>query len=118
MKKLILSTMAIAITSAALITPSTANASNIAQNLCEYIAADDKKRLRSFLKQNKLKIRSIFKGVQCNGQNILEFAATKGSLKSGSLIISKLPKKDVSKNMEFLTSKSPELLEEAKKRVG
>lgn len=118
MKKLIISTMAIAITSAALITPTTANAANIAQNLCEYVAADDKKRLRSFLKTNKLKIRNVFKGVKCNGQNLLEFAATSGALKAGYLIIAKLPKKDVTKNMEFLTSKSPELSAEAQKRVG
>ena len=44
---------------------------NVAQALCEYVAVDDKKRLRSFLKTNKLKIRSIFKGVQCNNMNLL-----------------------------------------------
>lgn len=68
---------------------------NVAQALCEYVAADDKKRMRSFLKTNKLKIRRVFDSVQCNGKNLLEFADSKGSLDTGDMMISKLPKKTV-----------------------
>lgn len=74
-----------------------ASSADIAQNLCEYVNLDDKKRIRSFLKTNKLKIRSVFDGVQCNGKNLLEFADAQGSEKVGTLIISKLPKKVVAK---------------------
>lgn len=59
MKKLILP-MAIALATITIV-PTTKSAS-VAQNLCEYVAADDKKRMRSFLKTNKLKVRSVFKG--------------------------------------------------------
>jgi hypothetical protein len=73
-----------------------AQASDVAQAVCEYVSADDKKRMRSFLKSNKLKIRNIFEGIQCNGQNLLEFAASNNSVKTGELIIKKLPKNTLS----------------------
>ena len=90
MKKLLLASTITVLTLTSVFMP-TAQAANIAQSLCEYVAADDKKRMRSFLKSNKLKIRSVFKGIQCNGQNLLEFAAASGSINTGSLMISKLP---------------------------
>jgi hypothetical protein len=35
-------------------------ADTMSLRICEYVAANDKNRLRSFLKQKKLKIRKIF----------------------------------------------------------
>ena len=90
---------------------------NISLSICEYVAADDKKRLRSFLKSNHLKIRKIFKDLRCNHQNILVFAAASGSLSTGEMIIRKLSKKIVSANLSDLEKFSPELLAEAKKRI-
>jgi hypothetical protein len=95
-----------------------AQSADVAQSLCEYIAADDKKRMRAFLKTNRLKIRSVFTGIQCNGKNLLAFAAEKGSIKTGALMISKLPKKIVSSNLSALQSGPSKLLEAANKRVG
>ena len=89
---------------------------NVAQALCEYVAVDDKKRLRSFLKTNKLKIRSIFKGVQCNNMNLLQFADTQGSMQVGSFIIGKLPKSVVSTHADAIT-KEP-LKQAVAKRLG
>ena len=74
MKKLLLVTTMTALTMTSIISAPKAHAADIAQSVCEYVAADDKKRMRSFLKSNKLKIRNIFDGIQCNGQNLLEFA--------------------------------------------
>lgn len=93
-----------------------AQANNIAQNLCEYVAVDDKKRLRSFLKTNKLKIRTVFKGVQCNGKNLLTFADSRGSEQSAILIIAKLPKKLVKANIGSLTNAT--IKSAATKRIG
>lgn len=92
------------------------SAANIAKQLCEYTAADDKKRLRSFLKTNKLKIRRVFSGIQCNGKNLLEFADSRGSVKIGDLIISKLPKKMVAASSANLTNAT--LQAKAKARTG
>lgn len=113
MKKLLL-VPAIAIFSTVFVTPS-AHA-DVAQNMCEYVSADDKKRLRNFLKSNKLKIRNVFDGVQCNGQNLLAFASAHNSVKTGSLMISKLPKKKVEAYMSSITS--AELVAAANKRVN
>jgi hypothetical protein len=88
------------------------------QSLCEYVAADDKKRLRSYLKSNRLKIRKVFKGVLCNGKNLLLFAADQKSIKTGAMIISKLPKKIVTQNLDSLQSGPQELLDAATKRTG
>ncbi len=93
-------------------------ASNVAQSLCEYVAADDKKRMRSFLKTNRLKIRSVFTGIECNGKNLLAFAAENGSIKTGSLMISKLPKSVVTENLATLESGPKALLDAAIKRTG
>ncbi|REL35824.1 DUF3718 domain-containing protein [Thalassotalea euphylliae] len=114
MKKLLL-VPAIALISSVSVTPA-ANASDVAQSLCEYVSADNKKRLRSFLKSNNLKIRSVFDGVQCNGQNLLAFASEKSAVKTGSLMISKLPKSKVKDAMASITDAT--LIEAANKRVN
>ena len=114
MKKLLL-VPAIALISSVSVAPA-ANASDIAKSLCEYVSADNKKRLRSFLKSNNLKIRSVFDGVQCNGQNLLEFASANNAVKTGSLMISKLPKSKVQDTIATITS--AELAAAADKRVN
>ena len=118
MKKLLLVSTITALTLASIVTTPQAKAANIAQSVCEYVAADDKKRMRSFLKTNKLKIRSIFNGIQCNGKNLLVFAADRGSVQTGSMMISKLPKKVVSANLALLQNASQPLLKAANKRVN
>ena len=95
---------------------SVVSASNIAQTLCEYVSVDDKKRLRSYLKTKKLKIRNIFDGVQCNGQNLLSFASSKNAVKTGMLIINKLPKSQIEKVITSINS--AELNAAAQKRIS
>lgn len=118
MKRLfIASTITVLLTTSVLSMPKT-HGSDIATNICEYVASDNKKRLRSFLKSNKLKLRSVFKELSCNGINLLMFAATSGSVKTGTMIISKLPKKIVSANLSSLEGASKPLFDVANKRVG
>lgn len=117
MKKLLLASTITALTLTSVVTAPQAMASDIAQNVCEYVAADDKRRMRAFLKTNKLKIRNIFEGIQCNGQNLLEFASAQGAVETGSLIISKLPKKTVSSNLALIQTGSP-LFDAANARVS
>ena len=118
MKKLLIASTITVLTLASAITTPKAQAADIATSICEYVAADDKKRMRSFLKTNKLKIRRIFDNIQCNGKNLLEFASTSGSVKTGSLMISKLPKKVVSANLEILQTGSQPLIDAANARVS
>jgi uncharacterized protein DUF3718 len=92
-------------------------AANVSLSICEYVAVNDKRRLRSFLKSNKLKIRKIFKGIRCNGKNILIFAATAKAIETGEMIIGKLSKKIIRKNLEELEKISEQLTAAAKKRI-
>jgi hypothetical protein len=118
MKKLLIASTITVLTLTSVVSTPQAQAANIGHSLCEYVAADDKNRMRSFLKMNKLKIRRIFDGIQCNGKNLLEFASTRGSVKTGSLMISKLPKKIVSANLVLLKTGSQPLIDAANARVS
>jgi len=94
----------------------TAYADNLSLRICEYVQANDKNRLRSFLKQNKLKIRKIYDGLACNGDNLLIFSAKSKSLEVGEFIIGKLPAKKVKAEIDNLAKHSAHLAEEAKDR--
>ena len=93
-------------------------ADNMSLRICEYVQANDKNRLRSYLKQNKLKIRNIYSGLECNGNNILIFAAKSNALEIGEFIIGKLPAKKVASEIDKLSKYSAHLAEEAKERVS
>ena len=85
--------------------------------ICEYVQANDKQRLRKFLKQKKIKIRSIYKDLRCNQDNILVFAAKSNSLDVGEFIIGKLPSKYVAGEVENIAAHSAHLAEKAKERT-
>ncbi|MBA6230991.1 MULTISPECIES: DUF3718 domain-containing protein [unclassified Colwellia] len=93
-------------------------ADNMSLRICEYIAANDKNRLRSFMKQNKLKIRTLFKNIECNGQNLLVFAASNNALETGEFLIGKVPAKKVAEHIAEIGKYSKHLEEEAKDRVN
>lgn len=118
MKKLLLVSTITALTMTSIVSAPKAQAANVAQSLCEYVAADDKKRMRTFLKTNKIKIRSVFKGIQCNGKNLLVFASERGSVETGSMIVSKLPKKVVSENLADIQNGAQPLIDAANERVS
>jgi len=98
--------------------PVTTAADNISLRICEYVAANDKNRLRSYLKQNKLKVRKIFKTVECNGKNLLVFSASNKALETGEFLIGKVPSKEVAKHITEIGKYSKHLEEEAKDRVN
>lgn len=101
----------------AISTPVQAN-ENMAVRICEYIAANDKNRLRSFLKQNKLKVRKVFNSINCNADNMIIFAAKSKALEVGEFIIGKTPAKVVKANIEEIAKHSAHLAEEAKERIN
>lgn len=99
----------------ALITFSAISASSsTAQSICEYTAADDKRRLRTLLKTNKLKVRNIYDSVQCNGEPLLRFADSAESVKVGKYFISKLPKKVIAQH----SFRNAELAKAAEERLN
>lgn len=90
-----------AIAASVLVMPSTANADQLAATLCEYVAANDKSRLRKQLKSNKIKLRNIYDGVICSGNNLLRFSMIKNADKVGKFIVKKLPAKQLKASGDF-----------------
>ena len=97
---------------------SVASADDMAQRICEYVAANDKDRLRSYLKSSKIKIRSIYSDIKCNGQNILVFSGTNSALEVGEFILGQIPVSDVEASLPELAQNSKHLEAEAKKRIA
>ncbi len=114
MKKALLITSLLA--AGALVIAPSAQADNLSLRICEYVQANDKNRLRSFLKQNKLKLRNIYSGLECNGDNLLIFAAKSKALEVGEFIIGKLPAKKVKTEIDNIAKHSAHLAEEARDR--
>jgi uncharacterized protein DUF3718 len=114
MKKLLLASL---VSATFAMTPTVSAADAVSLRICEYVSVNDKKRLRSFLKSNKLKLRKIFKSIQCNGQNLLVFASSSNALDVGELLIGKLSKKIVESNLEAVAAHSSHLEAKIKKRL-
>jgi len=102
----------------ATILSSAVHAEDLGVRICEYVKADDKYRLRSYLKQHRLKLRKVYDQIQCNGKNLLLFAASNQSLETGEFIIGKIPSKKVAASLDELSKLSAHLAEEARERVG
>ncbi|WP_057832012.1 DUF3718 domain-containing protein [Colwellia sp. TT2012] len=113
MKKFILLPMLLA---TSVITAPSAQADELSLRICEYVQANDKSRLRSFLKQKRLKVRKIYDALECNGNSLLIFAAKSNALEVGEYIIGKLPSKKVKAEIDNLAKYSAHLAEEARDR--
>lgn len=116
MKKTLLLTSLVISTIALAPTTTYAN-ENVGLRVCEYIKANDKGRLRSYMKQQKLKIRSIYGQIKCNDMNLMVFAAKHQALEAGEYLIGKIPAKKVKPEIENIAKYSAHLAEEARIRV-
>lgn len=108
-KTIIISVLALA---SFLTTP--VNAAGFADRICEYVQVDDKPRLKSYLRQSKLKIVTIYDATKCSGDNLLIFAAKNKSFEVGEYIIDILPHKKVRTQVDKMRKHSLHLAEEAK----
>ncbi|GLX79955.1 hypothetical protein tinsulaeT_32950 [Thalassotalea insulae] len=100
------------------VTPKSYADDSMALRICEYVQANDKQRLRKFLKKQKIKIRNIYDDLRCNGDNLLIFGAKASALDVGEFIIGQLPTKKVAADIESLDKHSKHLAAKAKERVG
>ncbi|ABZ75486.1 conserved hypothetical protein [Shewanella halifaxensis HAW-EB4] len=73
----------------------TANQDQLAANICNYVQADDKNRLRKKLKESRVKLRNIYSGVSCGGDSLLRTALKSGSNKVGTFVAKRLPASDL-----------------------
>ena len=92
----------IAIATASLIFAGTAQAdvSEALQNICTIIKADDKGELRKKMKRvqsdYRLKLKDYYSGVSCGGNSLIRTAMLNDSIETGTLMIKKMPRGDLS----------------------
>jgi len=92
----------IAIATASLIFAGTAQAdvSDALQNICTIVKADDKGELRKKMKRVqsdfRLKLKDYYSGVSCGGNSLIRTAMLNDSIETGTLMIKKMPRGDLS----------------------
>ncbi|TKB50924.1 DUF3718 domain-containing protein [Ferrimonas aestuarii] len=90
MKGMICSAAAVALVMGAIFSqPVNANEQLIA-NICQYVQADNKSRLRKKLKESRVKVRAIYSGVKCNGESMVRSAMTNNADGVGVFLVKKL----------------------------
>lgn len=67
----------------------------LAANICNYVHADDKNRLRSKLKETRVKLRNVYQGLTCDGDSLLRFAMKSGANDVGSFMAKRLSTDDL-----------------------
>jgi hypothetical protein len=70
-------------------------------SICNFVAADDKNRLRKKLRSSKVKLRNIYDGVACNGMSLLQFAMQKNAVEVGTYIVKRLPSGKLAKGVDL-----------------
>ncbi|GAB58871.1 DUF3718 domain-containing protein [Rheinheimera nanhaiensis] len=63
----------------------------LAASMCDYVAADDKNRLRKVLSDYRLRLRNIYDGVVCNGESLIRHAFKSNAADVGEFIVKQLP---------------------------
>ena len=59
--------------------------------ICENVAADNKSRFRKKLKESGLKLRNVYEGISCGGQNLVRYAMSSKAENVGSYIVKRMP---------------------------
>lgn len=80
----------------ALVSPVAVADDQLAASMCDYVAADDKNRLRKVLSDYRLRLRNIYDGVVCNGESLVRHAFKSNAADVGEFIVKQLPGSAVS----------------------
>jgi hypothetical protein len=80
-----------AVTLSLLVAPAAVADDQLAASMCDYVAADDKNRLRKVLSDYRLRLRNIYDGVVCNGQSLIRHSFTSNAADVGEFIAKQLP---------------------------
>lgn len=64
-------------------------------SMCDYVAANDKNRLRKVLSDRRLRLRSVYSGVYCDGNSLIRFAFINKADDVGEFMVKQLPASDV-----------------------
>ncbi len=77
-----------------------ANVNEALANICTIVQADDKGELRKKMRvvesDYRLKLKDYYSGITCNGNSLIRTAMLSGAVESGSLLVKKMPKSELS----------------------
>ena len=77
-----------------------ADVSEALQNICTIVKADDKGELRKKMKRVEsdfnLKLKDYYTGISCSGNSLIRTAMLNNAIKTGTLMVKKMPKRDLS----------------------
>jgi hypothetical protein len=59
--------------------------------ICDNVTADNKGRFRKKLKEAGVKLRNIYDGISCGGDNLVRYSIKSGAVKTGEFIVKRLP---------------------------
>ncbi|MCV2883503.1 DUF3718 domain-containing protein [Aestuariibacter sp. AA17] len=69
------------------------------QNICTIVKTDDKSELRKKMKKvqsdYRMKLRDYYTGISCGGNSLIRTALLNNAVETGTLMIKKMPKKDL-----------------------
>ncbi|ASJ97811.1 MULTISPECIES: DUF3718 domain-containing protein [Shewanella] len=90
-------TLAVVIAASVYTVPAPVQANDqLVANICNYVQADDKNRLRKKLKEARVKLRNVYEGVACEGDSLLRFAMKSGANDVGEFMAKRLSTEDLS----------------------
>jgi hypothetical protein len=77
-----------------------ADVSEVLQNICTIVKADDKGELRKKMKlvqsDFKLKLKDYYAGISCGGNSLIRTAMLNNAIETGTLMVKKMSKIDLS----------------------
>ncbi|MBZ9612248.1 DUF3718 domain-containing protein [Rheinheimera maricola] len=97
---------AAAVTLSLLASPVAIADDQLAASMCDYVAADDKNRLRKVLSDYRLRLRNIYDGVVCNGESLLRHAFKSNAADVGEFIAKQLPGSAISDSGDIAWAES------------
>ena len=101
MKLLSVALVTVALSTSLVVSKSANAADPLVVSICNFVAADDKNRLRKKLRNSKVKLRNIYDGIACDGMTLLQFAMKKNSNNVGKYIVKRLPSGKLAKGRDL-----------------
>ncbi|WP_333607921.1 DUF3718 domain-containing protein [Arsukibacterium sp.] len=80
-----------ALGAAVLVSPVAHADQQLAASICDYVAANDRNRLRKVLSDYRLRLRNVYDGVVCNGESLIRHAFRSNAPDVGDFIARQLP---------------------------
>ncbi|MBV1911238.1 MAG: DUF3718 domain-containing protein [Kangiellaceae bacterium] len=74
---------------------------NLNSFVCDFIATDDKNRLRKKLRKEKVKLRNFYDGLTCNGLSLLQFAMKNNANSVGTYIVKRLSSNQLKRRFDL-----------------